>query len=137
MTVLDAKLKHLELIQAVINRMAQNSFLFKAWAITIAAGVSALAASSAARSVIWIAVGSTVIFWGLDGYYLRLERCFIELYDRVAGSADADVDLKMSIDRSRSVRRWYEACRRPHNAAFYGAMLVGNVLALVLIKGKC
>jgi transposase len=34
---LEAKLKHLEFIQTVITRLATNSFLFKGWAITIAA----------------------------------------------------------------------------------------------------
>ena len=41
---MEAKLQHLQFIQAVIARMATNSFLFKGWAITIAAGLSAFAA---------------------------------------------------------------------------------------------
>jgi hypothetical protein len=35
--MMDAKLKHLEFIQAVISRMSTSSFIFKGWAITIAA----------------------------------------------------------------------------------------------------
>jgi hypothetical protein len=131
----DAKLKHLELIQGVISRMAQNSFLFKGWAITVAAGVSAFAASSTTRGVVGIAIGSSAIFWGLDGYYLRLERCFIDLYGRVAHMKPSDVDLQMSIDKSRPVRQWLQAWLRPHNVAFYGALLVGEVITLLLTRG--
>ena len=37
------KLKHLELIQGIINRMASNSFALKGWAVTLVAGIFALA----------------------------------------------------------------------------------------------
>lgn len=38
---MDNKLKHLELIQGVINRMASNSFKLKGWAVTLASGIFA------------------------------------------------------------------------------------------------
>jgi hypothetical protein len=41
---MESKLKHLEFIQAAISRMAANSSLFKGWAVTIAAALSAFAA---------------------------------------------------------------------------------------------
>ena len=37
---MESKLKHLEMIQAVINRMASNSFVFKGWSVSIIAGLS-------------------------------------------------------------------------------------------------
>lgn len=40
----DNKVKHLEMIQAVINRMAQNSFLLKGWSVVLTAAIFALAA---------------------------------------------------------------------------------------------
>ena len=36
---MDKKLKHLELVQSVINRMASNSFMLKGWAVTLVAGI--------------------------------------------------------------------------------------------------
>lgn len=36
---MDGKIKHLELVQGVINRMANNSFMLKGWAVTLVAGV--------------------------------------------------------------------------------------------------
>ena len=37
------KIKHLEMIEAVIERMAKNSFQLKGWAMTLVAAVGALA----------------------------------------------------------------------------------------------
>ena len=36
------KMKHLEMILDVVNRMASNSFALKGWAITLVAGIFAL-----------------------------------------------------------------------------------------------
>ena len=81
---MEAKLKHLEFIQAAIARMATNSFFFKGWAITIATGLAALAAVNMKAALITIALVTTAIFWGLDGYYLWLERGFVALHNKVA-----------------------------------------------------
>jgi hypothetical protein len=132
---MDAKLKHLEFTQAIISRMAQNSFLFKGWAITIAVGLSAFAATNTEVALLAIALVSTVMFWGLDGYYLWLERCFIELYDSVAAKSEAQIDFRMPIDKSHARRRWLATCLRPHNLSFYGAIVAVDVVAIFVIKG--
>ena len=44
---MDNKINHLEMIQGVINRMASNSFMLKGWAVTLAAGIFALASKDA------------------------------------------------------------------------------------------
>lgn len=49
---MEAKLKHLEFIQAAIGRMASNSFLFKGWTITIAAGLSAFGAADTKKALL-------------------------------------------------------------------------------------
>jgi len=69
---MEAKLKHLEFIQAAIGRMATNSSLFKGWAVTIAAGLAAFVTVNTKAVVLVIALISTLMFWGLDGYYLWL-----------------------------------------------------------------
>ena len=81
---MEAKLKHLEFIQAAIARMATNSFLFKGWAITIAAGLAAFAAVNTEAALLSIALVVTAMFWSLDGYYLWLERGFVVLHNEVA-----------------------------------------------------
>jgi hypothetical protein len=73
---MERKLKHLEFIQAAISRMATNSFLFKGWAITIAAALSAFATVETKTALLIIAVVSTIMFWALDGYHSLVKlRC--------------------------------------------------------------
>jgi hypothetical protein len=133
---MEAKLKHLEFIQAVIARMATNSFLFKGWAITIAAGLSAFAAVDTKAALITIALVTTVLFWGLDGYYLWLERGFVNLHAQVAAKNEFDIDFSMQVDKTDAPKRWLKACVRPHLLFFYGAIIVVDVVAIILIRSK-
>jgi hypothetical protein len=77
------RVKHLELIQGVINRMASNSFALKGWTVLIVAALFALAAPLANERYVIIAFVPVVFFWFLDGYYLSQERYFRALYDAV------------------------------------------------------
>jgi len=42
---MDSKTVHLQMVQAVITRMAGNSFLIKGWSVTLIAALFALAAA--------------------------------------------------------------------------------------------
>lgn len=135
----DAKLKHLEFIQAAISRMATNSFLFKGWAITVAAGLSAYAAVASRRALLILVIGTTVLFWGLDGYYLWLERCFRVLHRQVAALRPGSVDFNMEPPKPNRVRRlidWLRACFAPHLVVFYGIIVVVDLIGIKFITGK-
>jgi hypothetical protein len=131
---MEAKLKHLEFIQAAISRMATNSFLFKGWAITIAAALSAFAAIETKAALLTIALISTTMFWALDGYYLWLERGFIKLHKQVAASSGADIDFCMAIDKTDAARRWFKTCWRPHLWFFYVTIIVVDVIGIFVIR---
>ena len=137
---MDAKLQHLQFIQAVISRMATNSFVFKGWAITIAAALSAFAAIDTKWALLAIALISTVMFWGLDGYYLWLERAFIKMYALVAKKDEADIDFSMVPDKGRSngeaMGNWLRTCKRPHLCAFYALILVVDTIGIFIIRSK-
>jgi len=77
---MDAKIKHLEFIQAAINRMAGNSFLLKGWAVTLTGGLLALTFRQIDRRYLFISFAVLLLFWSLDGYFLSRERRFISLY---------------------------------------------------------
>jgi hypothetical protein len=81
--------KHFEIIQAVIARMAGNSFLIRGWSVTLLAALFALAAQGANRSFAVIAYFPCVMFWCLDTYYLRQERLFRGLYDAAVADPGA------------------------------------------------
>jgi hypothetical protein len=131
---MEAKLKHLEFIQAVIARMATNSFLFKGWSITIAAGLAAFAAANTERALLTIALISTLVFWALDGYYLWLERCFIRLHGRVSILSEEEIDFDMRPDKAGGFGAWLSTLRRPHLIMFYGAIIAIEVVGIFVIK---
>ena len=76
-------IEYFKVIQNTISRFAQNSFLIKAWSITIIAGISVLTFSFITSLIFAILIGVIIIFWILDTYYLRLERLYRLLYEDV------------------------------------------------------
>lgn len=89
------KEKHLDYIQAAINRMASNLFFLKGWSVTLVAGLFALAAKDTDRLYMLLAYYPLLIFWLLDGYFLSQERRFRSLYDHVRLQAESDIDFSM------------------------------------------
>jgi len=133
---MEAKLKHLEFIQTAISRMATNSFLFKGWAITVASALSAFAAVETRAALLAIALLSTTMFWALDGYYLWLERGFIDLYNKVIVNGDSTIDFSMKIDHTKAARRWWKTCWRPHLWFFYGTIIIVDTIGIFLIRAS-
>ncbi len=72
---------YLSILQSVIARMAANSSSCKTWCITIVSAILVVVADKNKPSYVWIAVIPTVLFFGLDSYYLALERLFREQYN--------------------------------------------------------
>lgn len=93
---MENKHKHLEMIQGVINRMANNSFLLKGWTVTLVAGIFALASKDANKIYFLITYVPIVVFWVLDAYYLYQERLYRKLYDKVCKTAEGDIDFSMN-----------------------------------------
>ena len=87
------QIKHLEFIQAVITRMNDNSFQLKGWSIAIISALLALYANSNNVIYIFVAIIPTLLFWGLDAYYLQQERKFRGVYNSVSGQKN-DVEIK-------------------------------------------
>ena len=93
---MENKHKHLEMIQGVINRMANSSFLLKGWAVTLVAGIFALASRDADKIYFLVAYVPIVAFWGLDAYYLRQECLYRKLYDKVRMKEENEIDFSMN-----------------------------------------
>ena len=78
---MDRKIKHLEFIQSVINRLATDSFRMKGWCVVLVAALFILLARQG--RVKFVALIPVIVFWGLDGYFLWQERLYRALYDHV------------------------------------------------------
>src|SRR5690242_11525377 len=104
----DAKLKHLEMLQGVINRMAGNSFLLKGWCVTLVSALLALAASGSDKRFTLLPYYPVLMFWILDGYFLRQERLFRKLYERVRLTDESLIDFSMDTDQFKNqVDSWF------------------------------
>lgn len=89
------KIKHLEMVQDVIKRMASNSFILKGWAVTLVAGIMALAEKDADKMYFLVAYIPIIVFWLLDSYYLLQERLYRELYNKVRSTKENDIDFSL------------------------------------------
>lgn len=90
MDLTDQRVKHLEFVQAVVTRLGQNSFTVRGWSVTLVSVVFAIIASKdVPPSAALITLVPTVVFWGLDAYYLRQERLFRKLYNVLAADITA------------------------------------------------
>ena len=92
---MEQKMKHLELIQEVIKRMASNSFLLKGWTVTLVVGILALASKDTDKQYFWIAYIPILMFWLLDAYYLQQERLYRSLYEKVRNTKNNDIDFSL------------------------------------------
>lgn len=97
---MDNKKTHLEMIQGVINRMSNNSFLIKGWAVTLVAGIFALSAKDNDKVFFLIAYIPIILFWGLDSYYLLQERLYRSLFNNVRLKRDEDIDFSMKATKA-------------------------------------
>lgn len=75
------QIKHLEFIQNIITRMAHCSFMIKGWCVMILSALFALYAEIGNEKLLVCGIVPILAFWGLDGYFLRQERMYRELYE--------------------------------------------------------
>jgi len=76
--------KEIDLIQSCINRMAQNSFSCKGWALTLIAGVSTLIPKNVNKLYLFIIILCIdLCFWWLDSFYVLQEKKYREKYSWV------------------------------------------------------
>jgi len=77
------KKEHLKIIEDVITRMANNSFLIKGWTVSLISAILIFADLKNEPCFIWIVILPVIVFWILDASYLQLERKYRTLYKNV------------------------------------------------------
>ena len=134
----EMQVKHLELIQGIINRMNGNSFQIKTCNITILSILLAIYAVHSNEFIVFIATLPTMLFWCLDSYYLQQERKFRGLYNSIIGSREY-VDVKpfeMPIEKLKGGQFSYWNVLWSRTIAwFYGMIL--TVIALIFALIRC
>ena len=121
---LEAKLKHLDFIQAAIARMAQNSLLVKGWSVTLTSALIALSAKDANAKFVYAPVPAILLFWWLNAFFLTMEHRFRRLYDDTIGKDEKQIDFKMD-PAAHSKGKWetFSNLRAKTQWPFHGTLL--------------
>ncbi len=134
------KIKHLEMVEAIIERMAKNCFQLKGWAMTLVAIVGSLAAKDSDKRFIILAFIPIIVFWLLDAYYLQQERRYKALYREIAEKKEEEIDFNLN---TRKVRYLDEEVKRIcfckcvfslSELLFYGALFLSLLILVIVLK---
>lgn len=131
----DGKKEYLQMIQEPICRMSTISAIFKGFAASIVAGISALCYESTNTWILGLSFLPVLAFAILDIYYLKLERKFRFLYEQVRQDKhEIDFSMKLTSDPleiiSAKARTW-DCMKSPSIYLFYPLLLL--ILAAVLV----
>ena len=130
--------KHLEIMQGVIARMAENSRSCKVWCVTLVAATLVLVARTGDPRHALIALAPAALLYVLDAYYLMLERRFRKAYGNFVGKVhDGQVsttDLYSVVPDGPVVGVMLWAMFRSFSVVpFYVAVIATVLLAWLLI----
>ena len=126
---MEAKLKHLELIQGIINRMASNSFMLKGWSVVLVSALLVLVSRQGGNKWALVGLFPTLVFWGLDAYFLRQERLYRALYDHVRALPPDQIDFSMDTRIFTGPKlRWHSSLLSITLCWFYLAVTVAVVI---------
>lgn len=121
---------HLQFIQGVITRMNSNSTNMKGWMVAIVSAMLALYANSSNVLYIWIAIFPTLLFWLFDTYYLRLERQYRKLYNKVISNDSTLVPFEMNASKEKVC--FFATLFRPVEWGIYlpvvALLIIGGIL---------
>jgi|SRR5579859_1144453 len=129
---MEYKMKHLELIQNIINRMASNSFLVKGWCVTLVSVLLALESQSSNAKYLLVALLPALMFWILDAYFLRQERLFRKLYDGVRILDEKSIDFSMNTSSFTKTTSWLSALLSQTLIIFYGLISIAIIIAILI-----
>ncbi|MDD4352660.1 MAG: hypothetical protein PHU71_06850 [Candidatus Gracilibacteria bacterium] len=143
MDIEEKRIKHLEMIQGVINRLAGNSFAIKGWSITLVSALIAIAVDKSDGKFIFIALLPAAIFWILDGYFLWQERLFRELHNAVRLGQKDKAEDNFTMDTSLyldKVPNWFATTfyitkKKPNTLLYFHGIVVLCILIATKLIG--
>ncbi len=133
--------KEIDLIQGVINRMANNSFMLKGWLISLIAVVLALSKDSLlscdTNMILLILCFPIIIFWYLDAFFLHREKCYRELYDWVIKNRMSSNENLYSLDfrpHKKKVKSIFRIMFSQTLFPFYGLAFLLLIILMFILK---
>ena len=115
--------------------MNVNSFLLKAWTVTLVSALFAFATKDTNIKYVLITYISTPVFWFLDGYYLSLERQYRALYNVVKEKNENDIDFDLNASPFNKGRdTWLRSIFSLVLILFYGTLMFITLIVMFLIN---
>ena len=130
--------KHLEMIQAIIDRLGRNSFWVKSWSIILIVTAMVLIARQDIQNPYFVLVPilPALGFWILDGYFLWQERLFRQVYGEIRVQSDTDFEMNPMKHRSWVYKpkcSWLSAIFSLTLVIFYSAEVLFTFFVFVII----
>jgi hypothetical protein len=123
---------HLQMIQAVISRLAGQSTTIKGWCVTVTGALLGFGASSATPIIAIIAIYVICAFAALDAYFLTLERGYRILYQQACDDQTSPWLLAISRPTTKQVAT---ALISPAIVILYGtSLLVAISIGIYLVQ---
>lgn len=132
------KIKHLEMIEAVIERMSKNCFQLKSWAMTLVVAICALSAQGSDKKFIVIAFVPILGFWILDSFYLQQERKYKLLYKNVAAKEESNIDFNMDTSLAEGTvgemkRQCFFKCMFSVSEVWFYPIIAAAIIVLAIV----
>ena len=132
---MDKKMKHLEMIQSIINQIANHSFVIRGWSLTLVSVLFALTVKEAEPEYVIIAYIPIPVFWLLDGFFFSQERAFRALYNRVRSLNEDAIDFSMNkSDFSGGKNSWFKSTCSKTLSIHYPTLSVAVTVVLIVLR---
>lgn len=133
------KRAYLQLIQEPICRMSTISAIFKGFAASIVAGIAVISYEIVNTWILFLSFIPVVAFFVLDVYYLKLERKFRYLYEKVRKN-EKELDFSLSITNNpveiiAAKATTIECLKSPSIKYFYPILIIILIAVLGLRCG--
>ena len=128
--------KHLEMTQAVINRLGSNSFLVKSWSMTIIVAAMILIARQDIQNsyFVLVLILPALGFWILDGYFLWQERLFRQIYGEIRVQSDTDFEMNPTKHKNKPKCSWFSSIFSLTLVIFYLVEIAFIIGVFVIVK---
>jgi hypothetical protein len=132
--IADLRVKHLEMLQSAVSRMATQSAASKGFCITLTTALLGLAVANKLPKLGMLAFAPIVAFALLDTQYLRLERRFRSLYENIVSEDWSTMpNFRMKPDSAPKYAYW--SCMFSWSIlVFYLPLIAGVGVILLLIR---
>jgi hypothetical protein len=126
--------KEIDLVQKIIDRVANNSFLIKGWATTLIVASLLLSGTSYYHFAAFL---PWLVFWYLDAFFLHTEKLYRALYNWLVENRPKSNEFPLDLDPESLKKRFPEVKTTKRLMfsktllAFYGLLFV--IILVVII----